>query len=337
MKNNQKEGLSMYKAEVKGKGGIVARVVAKSANKSNPESVICTFELEYPRFIHSELMTHRLFSRNAMSSRAVPVAKMINHVKDNPAMPIHWGANQAGMQAENECDNMVSSYLSGESLGRSDFWKMMANTSGCWAEMLSAAGYHKQIVNRILEPYQMMKTVLTATELDNFFYLRCHSDAQPEIKELANCMYKAYQEVESEILSEGEWHTPYVDKIFYEDGSIEYFLPEDHTCNSISKDDALKVSSSCCAQVSYRLLDNSIDKALDIYDKLVNSKPVHASPFEHQATPMPVFEECDVVTQNWPDGVTHMDSKYNYWSGNFKEWIQYRQLIKDNVCDKYNA
>jgi len=328
MINNQKEGLNMYQAEVKGKGGIVARVVAKSANKSNPESVICTFELEYQRFIHSELMTHRLFSRNAMSSRAVPVSKMINHVKDNPAMPIHWGANQAGMQAEKELTGT-------ELIAVTNDWIYAAKESAAIAETMSGYGAHKQIVNRILEPYQMMKTVLTATEFDNFFYLRCHSDAQPEIKELADCMYKAYQKVEAEILSNGEWHTPYVDHFRASDGDA--FL-EYHTGGlAVSKPDALKVSSSCCAQVSYRLLDSSIDKALDIYDKLVNSKPVHASPFEHQATPMPLFEECEGVTQNWPDGVTHMDSKYNYWSGNFKEWIQYRQLIKDNVCDKYHA
>lgn len=255
----------MYKSEVTGKGGITARVVAKSCSSDNNKSIICTFELEYPRFIHSELMTHRLFSRNAMSSRAVPIQKMIDQVKNQPASPIHWGKNQPGMQADVEMK-------SGEGM-----WQKAAQSAALEATLLMQAGYHKQIVNRLLEPFQMMKTVLTATEFDNFFWLRCHKDAQPEIRELADCMWEAYREAETEKLKYGEYHVPYVGVNVTDCGIRAHHLEDSdgNVLQMLSDEEALKVSASCCAQVSYRILDNSLEKALMVYDKLVNSKPAH--------------------------------------------------------------
>lgn len=282
-------------------------------------------------FVANGIVVHNCFSRNAMSSRAVPVSKMIEQVRNNPAKPIHWGANQAGMQAEEECKNLIDLGAAGVEFTANEVWCQLAKTVSNYTEAMSEAGYHKQVVNRLLEPFQMMKTVLTATEFDNFFWLRCHSDAQPEIKELADCMYKAYQEAESEVLKVGEWHTPYVEHFRASDGDAQ---AEYHVDNlSVSIEDALKVSSSCCAQVSYRLLDNSLDKALDIYSRLVDSVPVHASPFEHQANPMSQTEPKDQFDGD--HGTTHVDSEGFAWSGNLKGWVQYRQLIKNNVCWDY--
>lgn len=318
----------MYKSVVEGKGGIIARIVADSVSASGKR--ITTFELEYHRFIHSELMTHRLYSRNAMSSRAVPIKKMIEQVRNNPATPIHWGANQQGMQAENECTALVKIDEQSSNTAKVA-WMVSAHKAADMAERFADAGYHKQIVNRLLEPFQMMKTVLTATEFDNFFWLRCHKDAQPEIKELADCMYRAMQESEPVLLSANEWHAPYYESGYWKEKSG--YL--DDVGNTFEV--ALKVSASCCAQVSYRVLDDSLDKALDIYNKLVESKPVHASPFEHQATPV----SNDIDGLYWDDwnhteGVTHQDSSGSLWSGNLCGWIQHRQLIEDNVCNKYD-
>lgn len=299
---------------------IKATVIAHSKSSVSGKEIV-TFELEYPRFIHSELMTHRLFSRNAASSRAIPVAKMIEQVRLSPAMPVHWGKNQPGMQAKEEltgCDLDAT---------QSD-WLVAARAAASIAERMSNYGAHKQIVNRILEPFQMMKTVLTATEFDNFFWLRKHADAQPEIKVLAEKMWEALQESNPVALEAGDWHTPYF--------GAGYWLKD---CG-VPLYDALAISSSCCAQVSYRLLDDSLEKARDIFKKLVESKPVHASPFEHQATPMKVVtwpEYCDPSV--WLDveeeGITHADRQGHYWSGNFKSWIQHRQLIPENACWKY--
>ena len=77
---------------------IKVKVIADSLYGSKDR--ITTFELEYPRFIHAELMTHRLFSRNAASSRAISISKMIDNVSASPAHPLVWGLDQRGMQAK---------------------------------------------------------------------------------------------------------------------------------------------------------------------------------------------------------------------------------------------
>lgn len=326
---------------------IKATIIAHSKSRVSGKEIV-TFELEYPRFIHSELMTHRLFSRNAASSRAIPVAKMIEQVRNDPAMPIHWGKNQPGMQAKEELDRATKDAVIFD-------WHGAAAVAAAHAKVMMQAGAHKQIVNRILEPFQMMKTVLTATEFDNFFWLRKHADAQPEIKRLAELMWEVLQASEPVELSAGEWHVPYVKVTRSTYGTLHYLAeydgpPHDHT---IKVDDvmyepillqtALAVSASCCAQVSYRKLDDSVAKALDIFDKLIESKPCHASPTEHQATPMAESEDewaCKIVNQpyaprSWERGVTHVDRDGEFWSGNFKDWIQHRQLIDDNACWNY--
>ena len=209
---------------------ISAKVVAHSKSSITGKEII-TFELIYPRFIHSELMTHRLFSRNAASSRAIPVSKMIEMVRNNPASPIHWGKNQPGMQAKEECleqvfiqtfyDNAIwegkteEEALAEAHVSAKHAWGFFAGEIADMAESFSIAGYHKQIVNRILEPFQWMKTVVTSTEWDNWYWLRNHPDAQPEIKRLAEVMLEAKEASEPRLLQPGDWHVPY-----YDEGSL---------------------------------------------------------------------------------------------------------------------
>lgn len=321
-----------YLVEKYGKGGIVARVVADSIN--NTGNRITTFELEYHRYIHGEVMTHRLFSRNAMSSRAVPIKKMIEQVRNKPATPIHWGKHQSGMQAEEECNNLVNLDCDGivYKYEVADAWSHVASCVADFAEGFEVAGYHKQIVNRLLEPFQMMKVVLTATEFANFFWLRCDADAQPEIQELAKCMFEAMSESTPERLKVGEWHTPYVEHFRGSDGdaSVEYIVDN----VGVSEEEAIAISSSSCAQVSYRNIDNSYDKAMTVYERLgVGGNKIHASPFEHLATPMndAHLEDMHVRGDKWPDGITHFSNTGEFWSGNLKGWTQYRQLLKNHT------
>ncbi len=288
--------------KIEGKGGITATIIADSIS---PEGVrITTFELTYHRYIHSEIMTHRVFSRNAMSSRAVPVEKMIEQVANNPAKPIHWGKNKSGMQADEEMCHEL-----GE-----EQWYGAALDMVTRAKAMSQQGYHKQIVNRLLEPFQMMKTVITATEWDNFYKLRCHKDAQPEIQELANCMREAQEQSNPEHLWYEEWHTPYVSHSRHINDNDDYILiystyDNDGNEKQVSEEEALAISASCCAQVSYRNIDNTYDKAMKIYERLgVGTDHFHASPFEHQAKPLYILS--DHVNQ-----------------GNFNGWVQYRQLL----------
>jgi thymidylate synthase ThyX len=290
-----------------GKGNISATIIADSIS---PDDVrITTFELEYPRFIHAEFMTHRLFSRNAASSRAIPVSKMIDLVESNTAKPIHWGKNQPGMSAKEELSAEEGTMI----------WLQAMKSAVEYANRYAFAGYHKQLVNRILEPFTMIKVVCTATEFDNFFWLRNHPDAQPEIHELARVMWEEYTKSVPIKLNPGAWHVPYFRSGFWSPNTEE------------SLEDALAISSSCCAQVSYRRLDDSLEKARDIFKRLVESKPVHASPFEHQATPLTYGMAGDIQVK----GTTGFDNKGNAWSGNFRQWIQHRQLIDDHSCWSY--
>lgn len=316
---------------------ISAKVIADSVSAVNGKR-ITTYELEYPRFIHSEFMTHRMISKNAASSRAIPVKAMLENIVANPAMPSHWGKNQPGMQASEEC-NAVFKWeiefgrhggISGE-YTREEYWMLAAESAIKFANRFAEAGYHKQIVNRITEPFQMIKVVATATEWDNFFWLRKHADAQPEIRILAEKMWEARTASKPEVLQPGEWHTPYVTHMRRTDsdgkptGSLLYGIDDGiGSFDAIGLEHALKVSSSMCAQVSYRKADDTLEKALMVYDRLVESKPVHASPFEHSATPM-----CPDVS--WEDGVTAEHKILGKMSGNLAGWIQYRQLIEDHT------
>jgi hypothetical protein len=296
--------------------------IIKDSYNADLKSRLTTFELVYPRFIHGELMTHRMFSRNAASSRAIPIDKVIELLQTNPAMPVHWGKNQAGMQANVEIDNIEGAKL---------LWLAARDSAISHAIVMRDMGLHKQIVNRILEPYQLMKTIVTATEFNNWFWLRAHADAQPEIKELAEKMLEVYEQSTPEELFEDEWHVPYVQTI----RSAGILLYLDENDNHITADEARMISASCCAQVSYRKNDGSLEKASVVFDRLINSVPVHASPVEHIATPI----TNRMVTEIWnaedkediQNGITHIDFKGNVWSGNLRGWVQYRQLIDNNV------
>lgn len=310
---------------------ISAKIIADSIS---PHGVrITTFELEYPRFCHSEFMTHRMFSRNAASSRAIPVNRAIELIRENTAMPIHWGKNQPGMTAKEECNERLDADVEFEGFTREDWWNEARDMAIIHAQEFARRGYHKQIVNRLLEPFTHIKVVLTATEYENFWWLRDHKDAQPEIAELARVMREEYNKHTPIALEQGDWHVPYYQKDGVWKRTDEINVPRgylDYFGNTLQE--AIAISASCCAQVSYRKLDSSLEKAEDIYKRLVESLPPHFSPMEHQATPMHVPEWMPGTTPFDLEGldqaaVTHLDSRGKYWSGNLQGWCQSRQLI----------
>jgi len=169
----------------------------------------------YPRLIHSEVMTHRVFSRNASSSRAIPVQRLIDDILRDTAMPISWGKNQKGMQAGEEWDALVDiSACMGIShpftVSPLEAWFAARDQAIAFARSYDAAGYHKQVVNRLLEPFAHINILITATEWDNFFELRDHKDAQPEIQALAQAIKAAFADSEPELLQPGQWHMPFI-------------------------------------------------------------------------------------------------------------------------------
>lgn len=302
------------KVTIEGKCGIKATIIADSINEMGDR--LTTFELEYPRFIHSEVMTHRMLSKNSASSRAIPFGAMIELIAKNPAMPVFWGKNQSGMQAKEE--------LSPEQIEiAKSVWLHLMETAISGSKILNNLKLHKQILNRVNEPWQMMKTVMTGTEFRNLFWLRNHSDAQPEFHELGWCMETAYDSSQPVILTSDQWHLPYVDTDLNGYPHLNGKL--------LSIEDALKLSSSCCAQVSYRKMDDSLDKAIDIYNKLIESEPCHASPVEHQATPINFGLTDSFDPETWAEGITHVRRDGTLWSGNLRGWIQHRQLIPNST------
>jgi thymidylate synthase ThyX len=246
---------------------------------------LTTVQLQFHRFILSEFNTHRVFSRNASSSRAIPVAKMIAQVVNDPAIPVSWGKNQKGMQANEE----LSDEQKAEALR---LWLEARDNAVQSATLLGELGLHKQITNRLLEPWMWTHVVLTSTEWDNFFGLRCHKDAMPEMQTLAYAIREAMEKsTPTPCLT--EWHLPYV---------------QQNERRELDLNTQIKCSVARCARVSYVNHDGTspnVEKDMELYDRLVGGEPMHASPIEHQACPN--------------NGI---------WSGNFFGWEQFRKTVE---------
>lgn len=257
---------------------ISAELILQSVNAAT-QDVLSTVLLRYPRFIHAELMTHRAFSRNAASSRAIPVRKLIRDVQTNPAVPIYWGKNQSGMQAGEEINVSVFARSNADAFWvpktREEAWLAACSNAVKMAQEFDAAGYHKQICNRLLEPFAHITVLVSATDWDNFFALRDHPNAEPHIAHLAREIRKAINGGTPQVLGEDEWHLPFITD---EEATLE------------SRHNLLALSSARCASTSYRTVegfDMGIDRARRICNDLMNAKPIHASPFEHLAQAKP--------------------------------------------------
>lgn len=291
-----------------------AKVILAS-KPTNGAPPIITMHWRYPRPIHGEVMTHRKFSRNARSSRAVPVAKMLKEIRETPFIPWHWGKNQKGMQASQECDERVKLHPElGAGFEREEAWLRACDQALEHAAAFSEAGYHKQIVNRLLEPFSWIDTLITSTSWANFFHLRDHKDAEPHFRDLAVLVKEAIAGAEYQTLEPGEWHVPYITE---NDRDVVCF---DHNAGPNTQAYwALlqKLSVARCARISYAPFDGdgSIRKEMERYDMLVGSSPLHASPAEHQATPAERFANAEGWVASGLAG--------NFGPG----WIQFRKTL----------
>jgi len=275
---------------------------------------ITTFVLTYPRFIHSEFMTHRMFSRNASSSRAIPFEKQVQMILDDTAMPISFSKNKKGMQANEDIDDQEEAKR---------VWLEARDKAIEEATKLHRLGVHKQHVNRLLEPFMHITVVCTATEYNNFFALRYHSMAQPELQELARQMWKLYRSHKPRPTREGEWHLPFIKR----EDIIKIRKALDLRAIEINSEypkiiEPLytilsKLSVARCARVSYLNHDGTaptLEQDLELYERLVGGSPKHSSPAEHQATPL--------------QGI---------WSGNFFGWKQYRKTLIDECIYEFEG
>lgn len=295
---------------------IKATIIADSINTQG--SRITTFEVEYPRFILPEMNTHRLFSRNYSSSRAIPVSKMIEQLKQKHYTPKRFGINQSGMTSREYYDTNSSEHTAAKNR-----WEEAFNNAIHTAEAMNELNIHKQWINRILEPFQYVKGIITSTDYNNFFALRIHPDAQPEIYEIAYKMREEYYNNSpfdvSNIMEYDVWHLPYFVYNVESKNYMNIISGELHT-----EDEALKISVAMCAMVSYRKEDTSLETAERIIDKLWNTVTPHASPFEHQAISVDVNPFTGGFSQK---GVTHKTANGNYMSSNLSEWVSYRNML----------
>lgn len=263
---------------------------------------LVTYQLKYPRYIHAELMTHRVFSRNASSSRAIPTNKLAEVSMTEMVEPIRWGLNQPGMQASEQD-------LTGGALSEAKrIWKETAETCAIASRKLAELGLHKQWSSRMLEWFGNINVVLSSTEWGNWDLLRNHPDAQPEIHHLAGLMIDARYYSKPKFLTPGQWHLPYITAIEKE---------------AYSLDTLSKVSAARCARVSYLRHDGGtcdVDDDLKLYTRLAGAHPKHLSPTEHQATPDQAIIVGDEVTA-WRNQALH---------GNFNGWCQFRKYIEND-------
>lgn len=329
---------------------ISAETILRSRNAAAPEKVLSTLLLRYPRWIHAEGRTHRLLdvgedfgvevytpalmdcddlSRNAGSSRALPVSKMIADIRRDPAMPIYWGSNQKGMQATGETNASVLDIFNKTPgahpgyISREKAWLKGMEQAIALAEAYAEAGYHKQIVNRLLEPFSHITVVVSATEWSNFLALRDHADAEPHIAMLAREIRQCLDDESTiQTLRPGEWHLPFV---FASDGDrattwwrntgtgdyCDFKTGHMELCR--------KLSVARCASTSFKTVDGfdmTLERAIALHDKLVGSAPLHASPCEHVAQ---------------ADGYGGL-AGFNHWyhreqHGNFVGFRQYRKML----------
>ena len=268
--------------------GYSATVIADSVSSAGHR--LTTMEVCFPRMVLAEFNTHRTFSRNSASSRAIPFAKQVERILAEPYVPSYWGANQKGMQAETQIKE------EDRKIARME-WLKARSEAVKHAMIFNDLDVHKQLVNRLLEPFMWHTVIVTATEWSNFFALRANEMAQPEIREVAELMKKAYEASRPKTVKDDEWHLPLIQPEEY-DGTFEHTI------------DARKISAARCARVSYLTHDGKRDLEADIvlYERLTSGG--HMSPLEHVARPLTKDELAD-----------------SDWRGNFRGWMQLRKLV----------
>jgi hypothetical protein len=326
------------------------RVLADSLSPTGDR--LTTIEATYERYIHSELLTHRELSRSSASSRAIPVAKMLARIEEDPVVPVWWGKNQGGMQAYEE----VADKDAAEKWWREGL-KMMVAHARAGAEM----NLHKQIVNRVTEAGMWITVIASSTSWSNFLGLRDHHAAEPHFQRLAKLVRNALDMSKPKELRAGRWHMPL---IYEEDWPLAAeILGHTSVAGALVHDKfqvenlLARVSVGRCARVSYLTHDGKRDlkEDLALHDKLIVQEPLHASPGEHVAMALdwPVWFKKDYPVQarksseelNYerfkarerqelagditPKEIAFEAALTQIQSGNFRGWKQFRKLHKN--------
>jgi len=259
---------------------IAAKVVKDSVGDSSPR--LTTLLLRFPHIILPQVLTHRMLSRSTQSSRAIPFVRLLKSVLADPFFPKEWrykadrGMQPGELMSEEDANDAE------------DEWVGAYSSALLFAERLDTVGAAKEHINRLLEPFSHVNMVVTATDWDNFFELRLDEHSQIEIRELAKAMKEAMDNSKPTHLTNGQWHTPFVDQ--YVAG-------------------AELLSAARCARTSYLTHEGQEPNvAADLTLAHVLKREKHMSPFEH------------VAMSGWGNG----DHSGNFQ----QNWVQYRKLIE---------
>lgn len=300
-----------------------AKVVADSVGPNKVR--ISSVEMTYPRFIHAEIMTHRDRARNAASSRAIPWKRfrpynskideslvsynqlcdanslgiitekcMYWQIMVDPVIPIVWGGEQKGMQAGQPLNDSDSKLAEAS-------WLRARDAAVKEAEYLSTLGVHKSLCNRLTEPFMWITVLMTATEWQNFFRLRCHPDAEIHFQKIAGMVRDCINASEPVPLQAGQWHTPYFTALDGDslrkaliDGQLATGHPDDFMmfrrdrngeADQIFWKYAKRVSAGRAARISFLTQDGKrdFDEDVRLFQRLIERTDdvLHASPLEH--------------------------------------------------------
>lgn len=343
---------------------ISTKIVADSKNRQGDR--LTTMLITFPRIILAELNTHRMLSKNSASSRAIPFEKMVNAVRSIGFTPIAWQKDHKGMQG-------TEYFTDPEMLATLDIdWNMAKIDAIERATLLHNSGVTKQYCNRMLEAYMMHTVLISGTEWENFFSLRCpqyqYQSSGPLYRswnDLVNSIFKSganrdvidalenmslidrlknntgQAEIHMMALAESMWDA-YNASNPKELNSGEWHIPfEDQIADDIPIKDRIKLATAMAARTSYTIIGDekiiSNEKLINIHDKMAKQDPFHASPFEHCAKVMADEEYHNFVKGYWHMNgtVSIFDTETTGWCRNFKGFIQYRYLLESD--NHFNA
>lgn len=288
-----------------------ARVIADSVSPLGYR--VTTIEATFHRFILAEMNTHRVFSRNSASSRAIPLSKQLSRVQELPAVPVKWAAEQPGMSGGDEIEERDSAEY---------FWLKARDRAVDIALNLGDLGVHKSIANRLIEPFAPHTAVVTSTAWENFRKLRVDPAAMPEMRAVAAAMMDALDDSTPKFIDYGMWHLPYI--VREDITAAEEFLHENSDYGRFGKHQVTKllvaISTARCAGTSYLLQNERRDviKDVNLYERLCENG--HASPLEHPCTPNDRVHEVEVPALG--TDVTKKLTLPDY--GNLLGWHQHR-------------
>lgn len=321
---------------------IKAEIIADSKNEHGQR--LTTFVLTFPRIVLAEFNTHRMFSRNSASSRAIPFKKMLKMVEEDPFIPLKWMKEHTGMQGTDyfQDEDRLQHSEKPAPQALKERWIRAKNSAIYHATEFSRHGLTKQLCNRLLEPFMWHTVIVTASEWENFFALRAHPAAEIHIQDLAHKMLEAYNQSTPKQLYAGDWHVPFGDKVDYHREDFQQLYQHEHLLHygyldnkpnemsaTVIQKIMVKIATARCARVSYLNFEGKDDYLEDVklHDRLLSMG--HMSPMEHCARAMSFAEYNGYTKSETINPILDLG-----WCGNFRGFIQYRKMLEgENKSD----